>query len=302
MGTGGMDTGGTAANGSRRRVVITGIGVVSAAGNNRDEFWAAVSNGESGIRTIESVDTSAMGFSLGAEVRGFDPSAHFSSRAQQGLDRFAQFALVAAKEAVADAGGPGSEAECDRTAVVTGTGSGGTPTQEANYDRMFRQGKTRVNPTLIPNVMCNAGASQISMEFGFRGPGMTLSTACSSSTHAIGTAAWLVRQGAADRAVCGGSEALFTWGVLKAWDAIRVVSPDTCRPFSLSKPGMILGEGGAMLVLETLESAQARGARIYAESGGLWDVVRRPAPHPPLARRSRASHARRAGRWRRPTR
>src|SRR4029077_11083697 len=146
---------------------------------------------------------------------------------------------------------------------------GGQGTEDAGFHSVYKMGQNRVHPLTIPKTMANAGASHISMEFGITGPSYTISTACSSASHAIGQAFWMVRSGAAPMAITGGSEAPFSWGILKAWEAMRVVSPDTCRPFSKDRHGMVLGEGAAMFVLEPLEAAEARGARIYAELVGF---------------------------------
>ncbi len=249
----------------RRRVVVTGVGVISAAGIGANAFWEAVSQGRSAIAPITLVDVSGCRMQNGAEVRGFDPIAHFGEKDADFLDRFAQFAVVAAREAVKDSGiefGPESRA---RTAIVTGSCVGGQTTEDDQFQSMYLRGRPRVAPLTIPKTMANAGASRISMETGITGPAWTVSTACSSANHAIGQAFWMVRDGTVDAAITGGSEAPFSFGNLRAWEAIRVVSPDTCRPFAKDRHGMILGEGGAMLVLETLEAARARGARIYAE-------------------------------------
>jgi nodulation protein E len=157
----------------------------------------------------------------------------------------------------------------ERTAIVTGSCVGGQTTEDDGFVGLYRNNSNRVNPFTIPRTMGNAAASRISLEFGIVGPTYTVSTACSSANHAIGQAFWMLRGGAVDVAITGGSEAIFSMGFLKAWEAMRVVSPDTCRPFSKDRRGLILGEGGAMLVLETLESARARGATIYAELAGF---------------------------------
>ncbi len=252
----------------RRRVAITGLGVIAAIGRNVEEFEESLRAGRSGIAPIELVDRSQLRFSNGAEVKGFNPLDYFSPKQAAMLDRFAQFALVAAREAMADAGlDPRGIGE--RGAVVTGSCVGGQTTSDAGFVELYQKGRPRVAPLTIPMTMANAGASFISMEYGIRGPVFTLSTACSSANHAIGLAYWLVRDGVVDWAIAGGSEAVFSLGFLKAWEAMRVVSPDTCRPFSKDRQGMILGEGGAMLVLEVLEAAQARGARIHAEIVGF---------------------------------
>ena len=253
----------------KRRVVITGIGVISALGHNCPQFWAGLSTGVSGIGPIQSVDCSQFRFRNGAEVRDFRPQDHFEEREIDFLDRFAQFAVVAAREAVRDAAVEWNAELRRRTAVVTGSCVGGQTTEDAAFAEVYRDGRSRVHPMTIPRIMANAGASQISLELGVTGPVFTVSTACSSANHAIGQAFWMVRDSVAELAIAGGSEAPFSFGNLKAWEALRVVSPDTCRPFSKGRRGMILGEGAAMLVLEPLEAARARGARIYAELVGF---------------------------------
>ena len=252
-----------------RRVVVTGIGAVSSAGLTAGEFWQTLTAGRSAIGPMRLVDTSLLRFTNGAEVHDFDPTRHFDARELDLLDRFAQFGVVAAREAARDAGLEWSAALRERAAIVTGNCNGGQTTEDQGFVDLYRKNRSRLNPMTIPRTMGNAAASRISMEFGITGPSYTISTACASSTHAIGQAFWLVRYGLAELALTGGSEAPFSLGNLKAWEALRVVSPDTCRPFSKDRRGMILGEGGAMLVLEPLEAALARGARIYAEVVGL---------------------------------
>jgi nodulation protein E len=253
---------------THRRVAVTGIGVVSALGPDRAAFWQQLCAGRSAIGPIAAVDTSDLSFTNGAEVRGYEPRAHFDKRQADFLDRFAQFAVVAAREAVADAGISWDGELQGRTAVVTGSCLGGQITEEEGYIDLFARGRARMHPFSIPRAMANAGASAIAMEMGSRGPALTISTACSSSNHALGQALTLVRHGAAEVALAGGSEAPFCRGHLKAWEALRAVSPDTCRPFSRDRSGLVLGEGGGILVLEELERARARGARIYAELAG----------------------------------
>ncbi|MFO1484676.1 MAG: beta-ketoacyl-[acyl-carrier-protein] synthase family protein [Verrucomicrobiaceae bacterium] len=252
----------------RRRIVVTGIGVVSAIGSSRDEFWRALASGTTGIAPLDPPEPD-IGFTQVAAVRGFDPERLFESRIHQGMDRSAQFALAAANEAIADSGLVFDDEAKSRAGVITGCGIGGAITQDVFYERLYRQDKKRFPPTIVPNVMPNAGASHISMHHGLRGPAFTISSACASSAHALGMALWLLRMGAMDAAVAGGSEAMLNTGCLRAWDALRVVSPTTCKPFSAERNGMILGEGGAMLVLEPLDAAQARGTRIYAELAGF---------------------------------
>lgn len=250
-----------------RRVVITGMGAVTALGRNVSEFWDALAAGRSGIRPIETVDRSRLRFENGAEARGYDPAEHFSDKELDLLDRFAQFGLVAAREAVADAGVEWTQDLRERACVVTGSCLGGKISEDEAFGGFYAEGR-RAHPLAIPRAMSNAAASHVSMEFGIVGPTYNVSTACASATHAIGQAFALVRSGAVELALTGGSEAPFALGHLKKWEALRVVAPDTCRPFSKDRRGMILGEGGAMLVLEPLDAALARGARIHAEVVG----------------------------------
>lgn len=252
-----------------KRVVITGIGVVSALGNNAADFWRALSSGESGIGPITKVDPAKLRFKNAAEVRGFDASQHFDDKSLMWLDPFAHFGIVAAREAVADSGIEFTETLRGRTGVVTGSCLGGKETEDKLYADLYGENKARFPPTSIPRVMSNAVASHVAMEHGLTGAAFTLSTACSSANHAIGQAFWLVRQGTLDAAITGGSEAPLSLGHLRGWEAMRVVAQDTCRPFSKDRTGMILGEGGAMFVIENLEHAQTRGAKIYAEIAGF---------------------------------
>ncbi len=252
-----------------RRVVITGIGAISALGRNAAEFWDALEQGRSGIGPIEGVDRTKLRFQNGAEVHGYNPCDHFEPKQADYIDRFAQFGVIAAREAIRDSGIVWTDENRESTAIVTGSCVGGQSTEDIGFVDLYLYQKPRVNPLTIPRIMANAGASQISIEYGITGPAFTISTACSSSNHAIGHAFRMVRGGDADIALTGGSEAIFSLGFLKAWEAMRVVSPDTCRPFSKDRTGMILGEGGAMLVLETQEGALDRGAKIYGEIVGF---------------------------------
>jgi nodulation protein E len=252
-----------------RRVVVTGLGAVTPLGRNAAEFCDALGGGRCGIGPIQALDGSRLRFQNVAEVRGFDPVEHFEGRQLEMLDRFAQFALVAAREAVADAGLLWDDESRGRACVVTGSCLGGKVSEDQVFAGVYDGSNRRAHPLSIPRAMSNAAASHISMEFGVTGPTYTVSTACASSNHAVGQAFMMVRAGMADLAVTGGSEAPFCLGHLKKWEPLRVVAPDTCRPFSKNRRGMILGEGGAMLVLETLEAARGRGARIHAEVVGF---------------------------------
>jgi nodulation protein E len=252
-----------------RRVGITGIGAISALGRNAREFAESLRAGRCGIGPIESADCSQLRFRNGAEVRGYSHRPYFDDRKADFIDRFAQFAVIAAREALADSGVEITPALRENAAIVTGACVGGQSTEDEGFRQVYKLGQNRVHPFTIPKTMANAGASHISMEFGITGPSYTISTACSSAGHAIGNAYWMVRNGVTELAIAGGSEAPFSFGILKAWEAMRVVSPDTCRPFSKDRKGMILGEGGAMFILEPLEAALARGARVHAEIVGF---------------------------------
>ncbi len=252
-----------------RRVAITGLGIICPLGLNLAETWDALRAGRPGIGPIQSVDCSSLRFRNGAEVRSYDPAAHFPEGRDAYMDRFAQFSVVAAREAMRHSGIELTPALRERAAIICGSAVGGQSAIEKGFEDLYVAGRGRVHPLTIPKTMSNAGASHISMDLGLSGPTYTVSTACSSANHAIGQAFRLVRWGEADMAITGGSEALFTIGMLKAWEAMRVISPDTCRPFSKDRRGMILGEGGAMIVLEPWEAAQARGAAIYGEICGF---------------------------------
>jgi nodulation protein E len=252
------------------------MGVISALGLDQQQFWQALVNGQTGIGPIpqDVGPTPEMGmnqvrFKNGAAVLGYNAETYFPRKTLSFMDRFAQFSVIAAREAVTMAGIEWTEELRESTAIITGSCMGGRFTEEIGYWELFHHGRHRVHPLTIPLGMSNAGASHISMEFGLHGPAYTISTACSSSAHAIGNALWMVRSGAAPLAIAGGSEAPLFLGGLKAWEAMRVVSPDTCRPFSANRSGMILGEGGAMLVLEPLDRALARGAKPLAEIVGF---------------------------------
>ena len=252
-----------------RRVVITGIGVISGLGKNARELWQRVENCETAIGPVDCYDMSHLRFRNGSDVKGYDPLNYFTAKQIDVMDKFCQFAVIAAREAVADAGIVWTDELRERTCVITGSGIGGQDSQEDAFVNLFRDKSNRVNLFTIPRIMPNAGASHITMEFGICGFAFTISTACASSNHAIGNAYWMIRNGAADMAITGGSETPFSMGFLKSWEALRVIAPDTCRPFSKDRQGMILGEGGAMMILETLDSAVARGANIYAEITGF---------------------------------
>ncbi|MGI8962492.1 MAG: beta-ketoacyl-[acyl-carrier-protein] synthase family protein [Bryobacteraceae bacterium] len=251
------------------RVAVTGLGLVCALGNTVAECWGRLATGKSGIARLKEPGNPPYKFQNGAEASNFNPSDHFSDKDLVMLERFAQFAAVAAREAVAQSGLSFKGELADRSAVITGSSVGGQFSEEEGYQRLYREGNPRVAPLTIPRTMANAGASRISLEFGITGPAYTVATACSSSNHALGQAFWMVRGGQVIAAIAGGSEAVFAEGLLRAWEAMRVVSPEVCRPFSADRKGLTLGEGGAMLVLEGWDHANARGAEILGEIVGF---------------------------------
>ena len=251
------------------RVVITGLGVVSPVGATLEEFWSAVVDGRSGIGQITIIPTERLNVRIAAQVGNFDPLAHFDPRRANHLDRVAQFAVVAARAAVRDAQLEVDEELSRKIACVVGTGVGGQNTQDDQYFRLYAQNSSKLHPLTIPRLMFNAAASHVSMDLQLKGPTYTVATACASGTHAIGQAFHMVRSGQAPLAIAGGTEACITVGTMKGWEALRVLSSDTCRPFSMTRSGLVLGEGSAMIVLEPRERAVKRGARIYAELLGF---------------------------------
>ncbi len=251
-----------------RRVVITGMGCVSALGISATATWAAMRQGRSGIGPLTGLDDKTLRTAVAAQAKGFVASQHFDEKRLVLLDPVSQFALVAAREAVAQSGLSFEGESAERTAVIIGTGIGGASTQDQMAKRLYGEGNPRVHPMAIVRVMPNAPASQISLEFGLRGPVFAVASACASSNHALGQALMLLQTGAADAALAGGSEACITVGSVKAWEAMRVMADDTCRPFSKGRRGLVLGEGAGVFVLETLEHAQKRGATILAEFAG----------------------------------
>ncbi len=252
-----------------RRVVVTGVGMISPLGRTKDEFWQAICECRSAIAPLTNIRTDGLIVSIGAEIKGFEESDHFEKAQLPLLDRFSQLALVAAREAIADSGLEFGDGVGARTATIIGTGVGAQNTLDDNYWRVYSEGAKRLHPLTIPRLMFNAPASHITMEHGLTGPAFAVASACSSTAHAVGQAFHMVRAGLADVAVTGGTEACITYGTMKGWEALRIMAIDTCRPFSKGRTGMVLGEGAGIYILEELEHARARGAEIYAEMAGL---------------------------------
>jgi nodulation protein E len=251
-----------------RRVVITGMGCVSALGLSAVATWQGMREGRPGIGPLTGLSGHDLRTPIAAQLHGYDPALHFDERRLVLLDPVSQYALIAAREAVAQAGLAFDGAAGERAAVIIGTGIGGASTQDSMARRLYGEGNPRVHPMAIVRVMPNAPASQISLEFGVRGPAFAVASACASSNHALAQAMLLLQAGAADVALAGGAEACITLGSIKAWEAMRVLADDTCRPFSRGRRGLVLGEGAGVFVLETLDHAQARGAVILAELAG----------------------------------
>ncbi len=251
------------------RVVVTGSGVLSPVGQNTATYWESLKAGTSGIGAPTSVPVELLQKEVVAEIKDFDPLRHFSEREVGSLDRVSQFAVVAAREAVSQSGIAFDRGLSERTACIVGTGIGGAHTLDDSFKRLYRENASRVYPLTVPKLMPNAPASQVSMQIGIRGPSFGVVSACASATHAIGLAFQMVRAGMAEAAVAGGSEACITLGTLKGWEALRVMANDACRPFSRDRKGLVIGEGAAMLVLETLDGARARGANIIGEVVGF---------------------------------
>ncbi|WP_456377059.1 beta-ketoacyl-[acyl-carrier-protein] synthase family protein [Thiolapillus sp.] len=251
----------------RQPVAITGLGCISSLGNSVADNWAALADGSSAIRPLSGFEETDLKVASAAQVQNYSPEAYFQSSRLGLLDRHSQFALVAAREAVEDAGL--DPPDLAASAAIIGTGCGGKETDEITYQKLYQEQKPRVHPFTIPRGMPSAASSQISMELGIQGPSFTLSSACASSNHAVAQAVLMIRSGMVDLAIAGGADAPFTYGLLKSWEALRVLSPDTCRPFSADRKGLVLGEGAGMVVLESLEHARRRGAVIHALISGI---------------------------------
>ncbi len=254
------------------RVVVTGLGCITPIGNSIADFRTSLFNGTTGIAPLPHYpeapgDTQGFRFSQSAAVKNFDPREHLESGIVVATDRTTQFAIVAARQAALESQLTAHYAP-EKIAIIVGCACGGRQAEETETIKLYTQ-NTRVHPLTVIRTMASAGASNISIENKITGPTLNISTACSSGTHAIGLAFQMVRSGMVDAAITGGHEAPLTFGFLRAWDSMRVVSPTQCRPFSADRDGMTIGEGAAMFTLETLASAQARNATIYAEIVGF---------------------------------
>lgn len=228
-----------------------------------------MAEGRSGIGALDFPDVERLSIAIGGQIRDYRPDEHFTRQELVLYDPFTQFALLAAREAMAQAGLEASGALAERAGVVLGTSGGGLQTQDENYRLVYQEGKNRVHPFVVPRLMNNAAASHVSMTWDLQGPSYTVATACASSNHAMGQAMALIRGGMADVVLTGGSESMLCFGGIKAWEGLRVMSKDGCRPFSKTRNGMVQGEGAAVFVFEELDHAVARGAEILAEVAGF---------------------------------
>ena len=252
-----------------RRVVITGAGTINPLGHDVPATLAAMRAGTCAIGPLDIRDVDRLQIRIGAQVRNFDEAIRFSRAELTLYDRFTQFALIAAEEAMAQAGLTVTGALAHRAGVILGTSGGGLNTQDDNYRAVYQDGKDRVHPFIVPRLMANAAASHVSIRHNLRGPVFTVSTACASSNHAMGQALAAIRSGQADVILTGGTEAMLCFGGIKAWEGLRVMSRDGCRPFSGDRNGMVQGEGGAVFVFEDRDHALARGASILCEVAGF---------------------------------
>lgn len=252
----------------KEEVVVTGMGCISSLGLGKDIYWTNLLGGVSGVRSLRGCYPD-VGITIGAEVGDFNIDEHFSESQVALLDRFSQFAIVAAKEAISDADLAGQDHVLDAAAAIVGTGCGGKQTDEETYSQLYKEGKKRLHPLTIPKGMPSAAASTTSQILGIKGPVYSITSACASSAHAIIHGFMLIKFGVVDVALVGGTDAPFTYGLMKSWDALRVVASENCRPFSKDRDGMVLGEGAGMVVLESKRHAQQRQASIYARMIGF---------------------------------
>ena len=254
---------------ARARVVLTGAGTVNPLGHDVAATLAAMRDGQGAIGPLDLPELDRLTIRIGAQIRGWPGAAPWNDRETALYDPVTQYALVAARQAMAQSGLQIDPALALQAGVVLGTAAGGIQTRNDAYRAVYQDGKARVPPLTVPRLMANAPAAHLSMAFGLQGPALTVSTACAASNHAIGLAFQMVRAGLARVMLAGGTEAMLCFGGIKAWEGLRVLSPDGCRPFSRDRNGMVMGEGAAVFVLEDRDHALARGAIILAEIAGF---------------------------------
>ncbi|MEY1555361.1 beta-ketoacyl synthase [Yoonia sp. R2331] len=252
-----------------RCVVLTGAGTINPLGSDVPATFEAMREGRCGIGPLDIRDVDRLSIQIGGQVRDYDEQAHFNRQQIALYDRFTQFTLLAARQALDAAGLQFTGRLADRSGVILGTSGGGLNTQDENYRAVYEEGKNRVHPFIVPKLMNNAAASHVSMEWNLRGPSFTVATACASSNHAMGQAFNMIRSGMADVMVTGGSESMLCFGGIKAWEGLRVMSRDACRPFCATRNGMVQGEGAGVFVFEDRDHAIKRGADILCEVAGF---------------------------------
>jgi len=259
---------------ARKRVVVTGMGVVASLGHNVNDFWTSLLAGKCGIERVTLFDPKDHSSQIGAEVRGWDPTTLMDPKEVRRNDRYTHFGFCAARQSVADAGLDMTKEDPDRVGVIIGSGIGGMATIENQHKVMMERGVRKVSPFMIPALISNMCSGLVAIDLGARGPNFGVVSACATATHAIGESLRMIRGGEADVMVCGGSEAAITPLAYAGFCSMKAMSTNnespqkSSRPFDLNRDGFIMGEGSGVLVLESLEHAQARGARIYCEIAG----------------------------------
>ena len=251
-----------------KRVVITGQGAMCALGRSAAETTDAMKSGQCAISELEIDNVERLSVRIGAQIKGYDPAEYFSRSEIALLDPFTQFTLIATKEAVAQSGLTFDGDLSMNTGVVIGTAGGGLQTQDVNYQAVYEEQKNRVHPFVVPRLMASSAASQISIKYGIHGPAFVVSSACASGNHAMGQAFYMVQSGMCRAVVTGGADSMLCFGGIKAWEGLRVLSKDGCRPFCKTRNGMVQGEGAGVFVFEEMEHAKARGAQILGEVVG----------------------------------
>ena len=255
-----------------RRVAVTGLGVLSPVGNDPKTFFSNLMAGKSGIKRIQTDFVDSLDCKIAAYINDYEPLDHFVKNKAATMDRVTQFAVSASQQAINDAGLNLENEDLERFGVYLGTGMGGAASIEEGYLRLYKEQARRLKPFTVLMAMNNAASAQVALDFGITGPDLTFCTACSSSSVAIGEAVRQIRHGYTDVMLAGGSEALLTFGTIKAWEALRTLADEdevnpsaSCKPFSGNRSGLVLGEGAGMVILEDMDRAIARGAKIYAE-------------------------------------
>ena len=252
------------------RVVITGMGGVSSIGMSVPEIYNSMREGKSGIGMLEFPDVARLKVKTGGQIKDFDANDHFEQKKIARMDRFSQFALLAANEAIMSSGLKNSQENWSENAgIILGSSIGGIETINYSYKQVFEEGNNRLHPLTIPKIMNNSATSLISIEYRIQGPSFTVSSACSSANHAMGLAYETIKSRKANIMITGGSESFLSFGGIKPWESLRVLSQNRCRPFSKGRDGLVHGEGAGIFVFESLDSAKKRKAEIVAEIIGF---------------------------------